>query len=205
MCAKIPINDTNGATPEDNEQKEPVKNGEAGCAETEACTEQLQDQQAEGTAADTGAAAPVSDKAAEYLDMLQRLKAEFDNFRRRTQREKADTVKYATEEILKKLLSVIDNLQRGIDFAKKSDFDAEVLKGIELVERQLLDLLAEFGTAPFESLDQPFDPNRHEPMYTIERDDVDENIVVQEALKGYLMHDKVLRTAQVVVSRKPGA
>lgn len=149
------------------------------------------------------AATPHQDKAAEYLDMLQRLKAEFDNYRRRTKKEKADTIVYACEGVVEKILPILDNLQRGIEFSRKSGISDDLLKGITMVEKQLLDLLAEYGVQPFESLGQKFDPNVHEPMHVLERDDVDEDTVIEEFQRGYKIHDKLLRVAKVVISRGP--
>lgn len=140
--------------------------------------------------------------AAEYLDHLQRMKAEFENYKRRTVKEKADTIRYATERLVVNLLPVLDNLQRGMVYARENE---DILKGMQMVERSLLDLLAEYGVSPFECLNQPFDPASHEPLYTVEKGDVPENTVVEEVQKGYRMHDKVIRVAKVVVTRAPAA
>ena len=152
--------------------------------------------------------APPTDKAdparaAEYLDMLQRLKAEFENYKKRVTREKADTIKYGNGELLLKVLPIVDNLQRAVQASREGGMADDILKGVEMVEKQLVDLLADYGVEPFESLDQPFDPNRHEPMAVIERDDVEENTVIQELERGYMMHERVLRVARVMVSRAP--
>lgn len=148
---------------------------------------------------------PPGNKADEYLDMLQRLKAEFENFKKRTRREKADTIRFANEEVLRKILPILDNLQRGISMAGEQGMSEDMLKGMSMVARQLEDLIADYGVVPFESLNEPFDPNRHEPMTMVDRDDVEDNTVVQELERGYMMHDKVLRVARVIVSRKPAA
>lgn len=139
----------------------------------------------------------------DYLEHLRRLQAEFENYKRRTAKEKAETIKFAAAEVAKRLLEVADNLQRGLNYAAGSAADKEILNGIRMVERQLLDLLSDYGVRPFDSLGKTFDPNRHDPVYTIERADVEENKVVEETEKGYTMHDKILRAAKVVVSRKP--
>ncbi len=140
--------------------------------------------------------------AAEYIDHAQRLKAEFDNFKKRTIREKADLTKFANENLLLRLLPVVDNLSRGTSYAAQNTQDEEILKGMKMVERQLIDTLAEFGAAPFESAGQPFDPYRHESLYCMENDELEPNTVVQEIETGWTLHDRVLRPAKVAVSRK---
>lgn len=140
---------------------------------------------------------------AEYLDHLQRLKAEFENYKKRTAREKQDTIRYANEQLLSRLLGVLDNLKRGAGYAAKNAQDEEILKGIQLVQRQVEDLAADFGVKPFECAGKPFDPNFHEPLYTVENPDIEPNTVVDEVETGYLYHEKVLRPAKVSVSRRP--
>lgn len=146
---------------------------------------------------------PPGDKAAEYLDMLQRMKADFENFKKRSRKEKSDTIRFANEDLLRKTLPIVDNLDRGLGFARAQGMATDMLKGFEMVEKQLLDLLADYGVTPFESLNATFDPNVHEPMTMLERDDVDENTVIEELERGYMIHDRVLRVARVIVSRKP--
>ncbi len=142
-------------------------------------------------------------KNKEYLDHLQRMKAEFDNYKKRIAREKADSIRFANSLMSEKLLPVIDNLQRGLKHAADNSLNEQLLEGFVMVEKQLLDVLSEFGVTPFDSLDKPFDPEFHEPLYTIERDDIEENMVIEEIEKGYLIHDKILRASKVAVSRKP--
>jgi molecular chaperone GrpE len=138
----------------------------------------------------------------EYLDHLQRLQAEFENYRRRTQKEKSETIKFGISQMAEKMLVVADNLRRGLSYAAENATDKKILSGISLIERQLLDTLAEFGVKPIDTLGEAFDPNLHDPVYTIERDDVEENKIVEEIEKGYSIHDKILRAAKVVVSRR---
>jgi len=142
-------------------------------------------------------------KICEHVDQLQRLKAEFENFRKRSAKEKADTICFANEQLLKKLLTVYDNLKRGSDYAVENAHDEEIAKGISMVKRQLFDLMEEFGVKPFLSLGQEFDPNLHEPLYTVEDAEAEPNTVVEEIEEGYMFQDRVLRHARVAVSRKP--
>lgn len=139
----------------------------------------------------------------EYVDHLQRMKAEFENYKKRTERERFETTRYANEQFFRKLLPVMDNLKRGCEYAAQNAHDEEIFKGVKLVERQLADLVAEFGVKPFESVGKPFDPNYHEPLYTVENSEVEDNTIVTEMEPGYMIHERVLRAAKVAVSRKP--
>jgi len=142
-------------------------------------------------------------KNKEYLDHLQRLQAEFENYKRRTNKEKSETIKYANSRLAERLLAVVDNLQRGLKLSAGNEAAADIVNGMRLVERQLADILSEFGVTTFEVLGQKFDPNIHEPVYTVERDNVEADVVVEEIEKGYMIHDKLLRAAKVAVSRDP--
>ncbi len=140
----------------------------------------------------------------EYIEHLQRMKAEFENFKKRTMKEKSDTICFANEKLLGRLLPVVDNLRRGCEAAAehvKDERGKSILKGIEMVEKQLVELLDEFGAKPFDSLGEVFDSNIHEALYTVPRDDVEDNTVVEEIEKGYMLNEKLLRPAKVAVSR----
>ncbi len=139
---------------------------------------------------------------AEYLDMLQRMKAEFENYKRRTTKEKADALKYGHSRMAEKLLPVLDNLQRGLKFATGGEADAKILEGMSLVERQMLDVLAEFSVVPFDSVGEFFDPNIHEALYTVDSPDVEDSRITEEIEKGFRIDEKLLRPAKVVVCRK---
>ncbi len=142
-------------------------------------------------------------KNKEYLDHLQRLQAEFENYKRRTNKEKSETIKYANGRLAERLLAVVDNLQRGLKLSAGNEAAAEIINGMRLVEKQLIDILSEFGVTAFDVLGERFDPNIHEPVYTVERGDVEADIVVEEMEKGYMIHEKLLRAAKVAVSRAP--
>ncbi|MEW5945632.1 MAG: nucleotide exchange factor GrpE [bacterium] len=161
--------------------------------------------------ADAGETAPDAEtlrkRAEEYLDTLRRVQADFDNYRKRARKEKAETIRYANREMILKLLDVLDNLERAVGSAARCDVNSSrcIAPGVEMICRQFGEMLAEYGVAPFRSKDEPFDPARHECVYTLEREDVPENTVVEELQRGYLMHDGVLRAARVAASRKPSA
>jgi molecular chaperone GrpE len=134
----------------------------------------------------------------EYLDSLQRLKAEFDNFRKRTARESAAQSARASEALLKELLPVLDDLERALVAAEDHE-EAKLEDGVRLVHRALADVLARTGLAEIET-DGAFDPHVHEALLTQPADDAEPGSVVQVLQKGYRLGDRVLRPARVVVA-----
>lgn len=138
-------------------------------------------------------------QAENYLNNWQRLQAEFDNYRKRTQREKEEYIKYASEQVVKGLLPVLDNFERALAAAKvKQDF-AGFVQGVDMIFRQLSDILTKEGLAPIEAVGQMFDPNFHEAILQVEGPHP-ENTVVEEVQKGYLLKEKVIRPSMVKVS-----
>src|SRR5271169_151747 len=143
-------------------------------------------------------------EAAEAHDKYLRTSADFDNYRKRTQRDLADFRKYANEQMARELLSVVDHLSLAIKHATDAGESNDGLRqGVELVHKQLRDVLEKFGIMAFASQGEPFDPAKHEAIMQEPTDAVPENTVVQVLQEGYLYHDKVLRHARVSVSKKP--
>jgi molecular chaperone GrpE len=135
-----------------------------------------------------------------------RLQADFDNFRKRTLREKQEALSYGHEFVVKDLLAVVDNLDRAIEHASAStgaDFEG-MLQGVELVRRELLAVLAKHGVSAIEAEGEVFDPNLHEALAQMEDDKVPAGHVGRVLQKGYRLHDRLLRPARVMVSRGPG-
>jgi len=140
-------------------------------------------------------------EAKEYYDLLIRLKADFENYKKRVAKEKEEFLEYANEELLKKILSVVDNLERALDSTKESkNFDA-LYKGLEMILKQFRDILKKEGVIAIESVGKPFDPVYHEAIMQVPSEDQD-NIVVEEIRKGYMFKNKVLRPAMVTVAKK---
>jgi molecular chaperone GrpE len=142
----------------------------------------------------------------ERQDRLIRLQADFENFRRRTLREREEAYQYGHQNLVKDLLPTVDNLERAIEHARKSgreDLDG-LLQGIDLVQRELMGVLAKHGVTEIEALGQLFDPSVHEALAQVEDPTVPANTVVQVFQKGYRLRDRLLRPAQVVVSRAGG-
>ena len=143
----------------------------------------------------------------EIRDRWVRLNADFENFRRRTLREREDAYQYGHEKLAKDLLPAVDNLGRAIDAARKSGIgDLEsLLQGLELVQRDLESVLGRHGVTEVEAQGQPFDPSVHEALAQVPDDSVPANTVVQVFQRGFRLRDRLLRPAQVVVSRPGGA
>ena len=132
-----------------------------------------------------------------------RLQADFENFRRRTLKEREEAYQYGHQNLVKDLLPTVDNLERAIEHARKSgreDLDG-LLQGIDLVQRELMGVLAKHGVTEIDALGQAFDPSIHEALAQVEDPTVPANTVVQVFQKGYRLRDRLLRPAQVVVSR----
>lgn len=130
--------------------------------------------------------------AEERLDLLMRCRADLDNVMKRSVREKEDNVKYASEKLVAKLLPVLDSL----DVAAKHD------EGSKVLCMQLLDILAGEGLMPIEAKGVQFDPYRHEALYQVETDELEEGIVAEEILKGYIFNSHVIRFSKVAVAKK---
>ena len=142
-------------------------------------------------------------ESANYLDMLQRTKADYENYRKRQERDRATFLKYANQDILKQLLNVMDNLRRAIDQGKQSEVDSNFFEGICLVQKELEKTLQDNSVSEIEAKGKAFNPNYHEAVSQIESADHPEMTVLEDFDKGYVYHDRVLRPSKVVVSKKP--
>lgn len=144
-----------------------------------------------------------ADKAVEFADRILRLQADFENTRKRIEREKQDFVKFANEGIILELLNVLDDLERTVSLAEaqKQDPDA-FLKGVEMILAHLYEMLKEYGVKPIEAEGKIFDPHCHEALMQVANKDLPEHTIVEELQKGYQLNDRVIRTAKVKVSKK---
>ena len=136
----------------------------------------------------------------EYYAHLQRLQAEFDNYRKRTNREKEEFARYASEGVVASLLPILDNFERAIAAAQNTKDLASFAQGVEMIYKQMLNTLAKEGLQPIEAMGQPFDPNIHEAVMQVDSEEYPENTVVEELRKGYYLKDKLLRPSMVKVS-----
>ena len=145
------------------------------------------------------------DELKEYKEKYIRLLAEFDNVKKRTEREKLEFIKYANEELLGHFLGILDDLERSVEAAKTKHEDYNAfLKGIELVMARVYELLRKNKVQPIEALGKKFDPHLHEALMQEETDKFKEGTVVEEFQKGYILDGRVIRTAKVkVATAKP--
>ena len=134
-------------------------------------------------------------------DRLLRNQAEFENFKKRIIKDKAEGIKYANEGVLQDLLGLLDNLQRAVDHGEGSPDLEKWLEGVKLTIKQFEDLLGKFGVNPIPTVGESFDPAIHQAMSQVESDSED-GTIVGELQRGYLLYDRVLRPSLVTVSRK---
>lgn len=135
---------------------------------------------------------------------LMRLQADFDNFRKRQVRERAEWIARANEDLFLELLPVLDHYEMGLKSAEEHQTDNSVTEGFRMVYTQLLDLLEKFKVTPVEAIGEPFNPHVHEALTHMPSDKPSET-VVEQVRRGYMLGDKLLRAAQVVVSSGPAA
>jgi molecular chaperone GrpE len=138
-----------------------------------------------------------ADKSGEYLERLQRLMAEFDNYRKRSQKEKADAYDYAVGNTVVELLPIIDNFERAL---KVESADKGFYDGVTIIYKQFIGLLENLNVTPIEAKGNIFDPNLHNAILHIEDESLGENVVVEELQKGYLYKEKVIRHSMVKVA-----
>lgn len=148
-----------------------------------------------------GEAEPEADRVAELMDRLIRLQADFENYRRRVQREKEEIAQYGTQRLLINLLPVLDNLERALA-TPPNPGDERLRQGVELTARSFLEVLAKEGVKPIEAVGQPFDPHLHEAVMTGDDPDKEEGIVLEEFRKGYMLGDRVIRASMVKVNTR---
>jgi molecular chaperone GrpE len=143
-------------------------------------------------------------EAKDMFDRLTRVSADFENFKKRQSREKQDAIKFANEGVFKELLPVVDNLQRAVQAAGGAPGD-KLSDGVKLVLKQFEDTMTKFGVTGFDSHAAPFDPARHEAVGARPHDDIPANHVAEEFQRGYLLHERLLRPALVIVSSGPAS
>lgn len=143
------------------------------------------------------------DKAKVHWDKLLRLQADFDNVRKRMEKEKQDFVKFANEGIILELLNILDDLERTVELAQAQHQDiSSFLKGVEMILAHLYEMLKEYGVKPIEAEGKIFDPHLHEALMQVENKELAEHTIIEELQKGYMLNDRVIRTAKVKVSKK---
>ncbi|SFF68284.1 molecular chaperone GrpE [Planifilum fulgidum] len=140
-------------------------------------------------------------KSEEHYEMFLRARADLENYRRRARKELEDTARYGAAPLAEALLPVLDNLERALDAGRNSGDGEALYQGVEMVYRQLLNVLAEAGVTPIEAVGKPFDPHLHNAVMQTESDEYEPGTVVEELQRGYRFKDRVLRPTMVKVSK----
>ena len=195
------------------EAVEEAKKSAAEAKETEADTEDTTETSEEDTeeAEDTAEKKPgkklfgkkkdkKDEKIEELTDKLTRQMAEFDNFRKRTEKEKSQMYEVGAKDIIEKILPVVDNFERGLDAVKEEDKEDPFVQGMEKVYKHLLTTLEGIDVKPIEAVGQQFDPNFHTAVMHVEDENFGENVVAEEFQKGYTYRDSVVRHSMVKVA-----
>src|SRR6266516_3396198 len=138
-----------------------------------------------------------------FRELALRSQADFENYKKRTAREKEEAIKYANSSLLQRLVAIIDNFELGLAAAKERGKESPIYSGMVLVQKQLSDLLAENGLQPIEAEGKTFDPNLHEAIAHEPSNEYPEEIVLRQVRRGYRFKDRLLRPAKVVVSSGP--
>ena len=164
------------------------------------------------TSVDTGATRQTDTNQTEELkdikeqltiekDRVLRLSAEFENYKKRKQREIDEFKKFANESVFRQMLTVVDNLERAIVSAEDTSDEKALLEGVKLTHKEIIKLFETYHVKPVDAESQPFDPNYHQAVTQEETDDLPENTVSKVLQKGYVLHDRLIRPAMVVVSK----
>ena len=143
---------------------------------------------------------PKDEKIEELEDRVKRQMAEFDNFRKRTEKEKSHMYEVGARDIIEKILPVVDNFERGLAAVPEEERTNPVIEGMDKIYKQLMTVLTDLGVAPIEAAGKEFDPNLHNAVMHIEDEELGENIVAEEFQKGYTYKETVIRHSMVKVA-----
>jgi len=143
----------------------------------------------------------LKEKNEQLNDQLLRKIAEFDNYKKRTERDYYDRVLNANEKLITELLPVLDDLKRAIDHANESNEIDSILEGAELIQKKLQGILEKQGLEEMPGEGEHFDPEKHDALMQIEKEGTESGTIVEEHLKGYILNGKVIRHSQVIVAK----
>jgi molecular chaperone GrpE len=145
----------------------------------------------------------IDKEAGEYLDYLKRLKAEFENYKRRSQKERERIVSWSNEDLIKQFLPVLDDLERAVDSSQQSNNNlASLMEGMRMILEKLKAILQKQGLQEIKAKGEPFNPHFHEALMSVDLAEYPDNLVVEEMRKGYRLNDKILRPAMVKVNKR---
>lgn len=187
-----------------------AKEAETDTDETTETSEKVENEEAEETAKDTEKKSgkklfgkkkdKKDEKIEELTDKLTRQMAEFDNFRKRTEREKSQMYEIGAKDIIEKILPVIDNFERGLAAVPEESKEDPFVEGMEKIYKQIMTTLEGVGVKPIEAVGQEFNPDFHNAVMHVEDEEAGENIITEEFQKGYMYHDSVVRHSMVKVA-----
>jgi molecular chaperone GrpE len=138
-----------------------------------------------------------------FRDLALRSQADFENYKKRSAREKEEAIKYANSALLERLIAIVDNFELGLEAARGEGEGSPVFSGMSMVLKQLMDFLTEHGLQPIDATGQKFDPNLHEAIAHEPSEQFPESVVIRQTRRGYRMKDRLLRPSSVVVSSGP--
>ena len=142
----------------------------------------------------------MEEKLEELEDRVKRQMAEFDNFRKRTEKEKSHMYEVGARDVIEKILPVVDNFERGLASVPEDQKENPVIVGMDKIYNQLMTTLTDLGVEPIEAVGEEFDPNYHNAVMHVEDEELGENVVAEEFLKGYMYKDTVIRHSMVKVA-----
>ena len=187
-----------------------AKEAETDIDETTETSEKVENEEAEETAKDTEKKSgkklfgkkkdKKDEKIEELTDRLTRQMAEFDNFRKRTEKEKSQMYEVGAKDIIEKILPVIDNFERGLAAVPEESKEDPFVEGMEKIYKQIMTTLEGVGVKPIEAVGQEFNPDFHNAVMHVEDEEAGENIITEEFQKGYMYHDSVVRHSMVKVA-----
>ena len=140
----------------------------------------------------------LKDETQEYIGLSQRLQADFENFKKITDKRNKDLIKFANENVIKEFLDCYEDFGRALE----TENDEDLRKGIELIYNKFSDVLAKEGVSEIPAIGEKFDLNKHEALMVQESDDVENGYIIEELMKGYMYKDKVLKYSKVIVCKK---
>ena len=192
--ADVQTEETEGATAENAE-------GEVTEAEQSEETEEAAEPTKEKSKLFKKKKDPRDEKIEELSDKLLRQMAEFDNFRKRTEKEKSAMYEIGAKDIIEKLLPVVDNFERGLGAILEEEKNSPFAEGMNMIYKQLMTELENLGVKPIEAVGKEFDPNLHNAVMQVESEEYEEGVIAQELLKGYMYRDTVVRYSMVAVTQ----
>ena len=138
-----------------------------------------------------------------FRDLALRSQADFENYKKRSAREKEEAIKYANSSLLERLIAIVDNFELGLEAARAEGEKSPIFSGMSMVLKQLMDFLTDNGLQPIDAAGQKFDPNLHEAIAHEPSEEFPEEVVIRQTRRGYRMKDRLLRPSSVVVSSGP--